>query len=46
MKIDFEWKPITEIPTEHWEKMYQCWVTPHINFMRMMMALHLKALNG
>ena len=20
MKIDFEWKPITEIPTEHWEK--------------------------
>ena len=18
MKIDFEWKPITEIPTEHW----------------------------
>ena len=20
MKIDFEWKPITEIPTEHWDK--------------------------
>lgn len=19
MKIEFEWKPVTEIPTEHWE---------------------------
>lgn len=20
MKIEFEWKPITEIPTEHWDR--------------------------